>query len=501
MTRNHFAERFYSTQEEERQRQRTRTFVLHEAFRLLHPEATLQLAYSLGDAFYYHVRNAPPLLPRDVEALRETMQGLAQAGQALSAEVATREQALTALEVEQGVLTRAWISDHHVELPQLIRDGAGRLLAFKGPLCETTAGARPFDVHAYPPGLLLRALPQGSREVPRYRERPTLFRAFYEAERWGAVHGVSFVSEVNALVRSGDIAELVRVAEALHARKIAEIADRIVALNPRPSVVLISGPSSSGKTSFSGRLQVELRLLGLQPRTLSLDDFYRPRDKIPRRPDGDYDFEVLEALDVARFDEVLLRLIAGEEVRPPRLDFQTHQHLEGSPLRLGKDGVLIVEGIHGLNPDLTPQLTEPSVFRVYVSALTHLNLDDLNRMSTTDLRLLRRTVRDRRARGYSAEETLARWPAVREGEHQHIFPYQEEADVMFNSALPFELSALRQPAEAALAAVQREDLLPEARRLLRMLDAVEPLSADWLHTHLPPTSLMREFIGGSVLVP
>jgi len=264
--------------------------------------------------------------------------------------------------------------------------------------------------------------------------------------------------------------------------------------------VLVSGPSSSGKTSFSMRLSTHLRLLGLLPQAISLDNYYLPREEVPKTSDGEYDFEALEALDIELFNETLIRLISGEEVALPTIDFTTHIRTPGPKVKLEKNSILVVEGIHGLNPQLTHHLTAASAFKVYVSALTHLNLDRLNRVSTTDLRLLRRLVRDKRARGYEADDTLSRWGSVRQGELKHIFPYQEEADMMFNSALPYELNALKIQAMETLSEVKNSAVMEQKERLEKLLDGVVPLKSSFLNKHLPPTSILREFTGGSVLV-
>jgi uridine kinase len=348
--------------------------------------------------------------------------------------------------------------------------------------------------------VLLRLPPNGTRELKPYRERPTLFRTFYEGERWGLIHGATYVSEVNEWIDSGKITDLIQVSEALHEREIGHVAEDILNRRPRPMVVLISGPSSSGKTSFSMRLATHLRLQGITPYAVGLDNYYLPRSKVPRTPDGEYDYEALEALDIERFNEDVLRLISGESVRLPRLDFKTHTRKAGPSVQLGEKSILIVEGIHGLNPKLTSHVTKASTYKVYVSALTHPNLDRINRVSTTDLRLLRRTVRDLRARGYTANDTLSRWPSVRLGELRHIFPYQEEADVMFNSTQPFELNALKPLAEQALEKADLPDLASEVERLKDLLRSVTPIDAELLNRHLPPTSILREFTGGSVLV-
>lgn len=305
---------------------------------------------------------------------------------------------------------------------------------------------------------------------------------------------------MNDRIRKGTIEDLIQVSEAQHERSIADIADKIVNTNPRPMVVLISGPSSSGKTSFSMRLATHLRLLGLKPYPLGLDNYYLPRKHVPRNEEGGYDYEALEALDIDLFNENVLRLISGEAVRLPKLNFKTHRRTPGPEVCFDEKSILVVEGIHGLNPKLTSHVTKAATFKVYVSALTHPNFDYLNRMSTTDLRLMRRMVRDRRARGYTANDTLTRWASVRLGELRNIFPYQEEADEMFNSTQPFELNALKPLAEEALADADAPQIRDEVARLKRLLSTVMPIDAELLDRHLPPTSILREFTGGSVLV-
>ncbi len=489
----------FAYQDRERSRQRTRTFLLYQAVRELFPENRLHLAYSLGGAFYYYIKGKPSVLPGEVGQIKDVMARLGGENMPLKPLTAERDAVIQELEQVGRLHTANWLKDSPEDHPILYR-AFDEILAFKGPLTNTTGGAGVWDLIPYPPGLLLRVAPPDRDTLPEYEENPTLFRSFFEAEHWGGIHGASYLSEVNRIYRTGQMDLFVQVVEAMHEQKIAGIAERIAELRPRPRVILISGPSSAGKTSFSKRLQVGLRLQDMKPLTLSLDNFYLPRDRVPRR-NGDYDFEALDSLDIAAINDTLMRLAAGEVVRPPVLDFATHQNVEGEPIQLGLNGVLIVEGIHGLNPALTPYLTEPSIFRVYVSALTSLSYDELSRMSTTDLRLLRRIVRDRRSRGYPAGDTLSRWASVREGEFQNIFPFQEQADIMFNSALPYELNALKEPVLEALDEVDREDLTPEIKRLRRLLDAVDPVPRDWLNIHVPPTSILREFIGGSVLAP
>ncbi|MCB2199535.1 nucleoside kinase [bacterium] len=475
---------------------RTLTLLLLDAVK--HPDK-LKLAYSVGDGYFFHLGGDHPPLPRDVVAIKQAMLEAVKANRPIETAQMDREELVSKLTDLKRTRTLAWLQDRSEPAPTLIRRN-GDVFAFDGPLLDSTGQVGPWDLVPYPPGLLLRMPPNGVQELGPHRERPGLFRAFYEGDQWGQVHGTSYVSDVNSVIRTGTLPDLIQVSEALQDRTIAKIADKILTTQPRPSVVLVSGPSSSGKTSFSMRLRTHLRLLGMVPHAIGLDNYYLPRDQVPRTSDGDYDYERLEALDIDLFNESLLRLISGDSVNLPVIDFKTHDRKEGPAVKLDGRGILIVEGIHGLNPHLTPHLTAASTFKVYVSALTHLNLDRLNRVSTTDLRLLRRMVRDRRSRGYPADDTLSRWPSVRRGELQHIFPYQEEADVMFNSALPYELNALKPLAHEAMQESADQTVQREIDRLRDILDGVQPIGVDTLNRHLPPTSILREFTGGSVLV-
>jgi uridine kinase len=290
--------------------------------------------------------------------------------------------------------------------------------------------------------------------------------------------------------------EVILVSEALHEQRIARIASDIAEQHPQVRLVLIAGPSSSGKTTFSKRLSIQLLAHGIRPSTLGLDDFLVNREETPRDESGDYDYESLYALDLSLFNEVLLRLMAGEEVALPRYNFLTGLRETGDAIRISQDHVIIVEGIHGMNPDLVRDIPPGLIYRVYVSALTQLNIDQHNRVPTTDTRLLRRIVRDATYRGYSAADTIKRWESVRRGEKRWIFPYQEHADVMFNSALVYELGVLKPLAEPLLLQVKpRTPEHIEAKRLLSFLEwfiSIEP-------NLIPDNSILREFIGGSIL--
>ena len=312
--------------------------------------------------------------------------------------------------------------------------------------------------------------------------------------RWSEQLHVDTVGAVNDMISSGRIQDLVLIAEARQEREISEIAS-MVASRPHVKFVMIAGPSSSGKTSFSHRLSIQLRSQGLTPHPIGLDDYFVDRDRTPRDETGDFDFEALECVDIEQFNQDMTALLAGEKVEMPTFNFkQGRREYKGNYLQLGSHDILVIEGIHGLNDALSYSLPKESKFKVYISALTQLNIDEHNRIPTTDGRLIRRMIRDARTRGNTAEDTIARWPSVRRGEEKNIFPYQETADVMFNSALIYEFSVLKSYAEPLLFGIPSDSpQYQEAKRLLKFFDYF--LGVD--STAIPNNSLLKEFIGGS----
>ena len=367
-----------------------------------------------------------------------------------------------------------------------------------GPMAVSTGYLRLFDLRRYYNGIYI-AVP--CRTDPARLEKMVpqdkMFEIFQEYKLWVSVLGVSTVGSLNQKILDGKASELIKIAEAFHERKLARIADQISdAVTTRGTkLVLIAGPSSSGKTTFAKRLGIQLRIFGLTPVLISLDDYFVDRDKTPRDENGEYDYESLHALDLATFSENMTALFAGGSVDIPRYDFISgKRQYHDKPLQLDEGSVLIIEGIHGLNPELTQEIDPKFIFKIYISALTSISLDNLSRIPTTDNRLLRRTVRDYSTRGANATDTLKRWENVRRGEDKHIFPYQENADVMFNSSLFYEISVLRPFVEPMLHEVP--DTVPEyaeAKRMLKFLENFIPIKPD----EIPPTSLLREFIGGS----
>ncbi len=332
-------------------------------------------------------------------------------------------------------------------------------------------------------------------ELQEFHDSPKLFKTLQEASRWGRMVDVGTVGALNDVIAHGGASDLILVQEALQEKKIAEIAEKI-AKDPSKKFIMIAGPSSSGKTSFSHRLSIQLRTYGLKTHPIALDNYFKNREDTPLDENGKYDFECLEAIDTELFNRDMTALLKGERIEFPTFNFVIGQReYRGDYLKLGPDDILVIEGIHGLNDKLSYSLPKDSKFKIYISALTQLNIDEHNRISTTDGRLIRRMVRDARTRGTVAEKTIAMWPSVRRGEDQYIFPFQEEADVMFNSALIYELAVLKPYAESILFGIPKDSPeYVEAKRLLKFLDYFIGISSE----EIPKNSLLREFVGGSV---
>lgn len=366
---------------------------------------------------------------------------------------------------------------------------------FYGYMVPNTGYVKYFDLFLYDEGFVLQ-LPtkENPNVVPEFKPQKNLFNVLKESEKWSETLKIDTVGALNEQISQGNIKDIILVAEALQEKKIAEIAT-MIAESKDKKFIMIAGPSSSGKTSFSHRLSIQLKANGLNPHPIGVDDYFINRDITPRDENGNYNFEVLEALDVEQFNKDMLDLLDGKTIKMPTYNFITgKREYKGNTLTLGKDDILVIEGIHGLNDKLSYALPKNSKFKIYISALTQLNIDEHNRISTTDGRLIRRMVRDARTRGISAEETIARWQSVRNGEESYIFPFQEEADVMFNSALIYELSVLKQFVEPLLFGIpSTSPEYVEAKRLLKFLDYFLGVNTE----DIPNNSLVREFVGGS----
>lgn len=365
---------------------------------------------------------------------------------------------------------------------------------FYGYMVPSTGYLRYFELYQYDEGLVLQ-LPvrKNPKQVRAFRPADKLFRVLKDSMKWGDMQHIESVGALNDMIAMRDPQETILVQEAYQERKIAQIAEMISA-NPKVKFILIAGPSSSGKTTFSHRLSIQLKANGMVPHPIAVDNFFVEREMTPRDENGEYNFECLGAMDIDLFGDCMSRLLRGEEVVLPTFNFKTgHKEYLDKPKKLGESDVLVIEGIHCLNPEMTRALPDENKFKIYISALTQLNVDEHNRIPTTDGRLFRRIVRDARTRGKSAKNTIAMWDSVRRGEEENIFPYQEEADVMFNSSLIYELAVLKQYVEPLLFGIERDcPEYYEAKRLLKFLDYFVGIGSE----NVPANSLLREFIGG-----
>ena len=471
------------------------TFLLVKAVKELYPDREVIVNNSISKGIYFEINGDSKLTKEEVIKIEEKMKELVKKDTPIVKKVIPIEDARTAFE-ESGRLDRhdalEFRTKSHVSIYSL--DGIDDY--FYGYMPPRTGCLKIFELKFYHEGVILRfPLRNSPDRIEKFEEQKQLFNVFAEQKNWLRILGVSNIGELNKIVRSGKVNEFIRVAEGLHEKKIVNIADMIAFNKDRKRVVLIAGPSSSGKTTFAHRLAIQLRVNGLRPVTVSLDDYFLNREDTPIDEAGNYDFESLDAIDVPYFNEQLAQLIDGKEVLIPHFDFTTGQRKkDGRKLRIDDDQIIIIEGIHGLNEKLTSSIPKQKKFKVYVSALTALNIDNHNRISTTDTRLVRRMVRDFQFRGSSAINTIRIWPSVRRGEERNIFPFQEQADVMFNSALNYELGVLREKAEDLLLEVPKgipESL--EVKRLLEFIRIFPYIEQD----EIPINSITREFLGGS----
>lgn len=471
------------------------TVLLIRAARELFPDRKLEVDHAFGQGLFCEFEGIQGFGEEDVQALAKRMRELVKQDEPFLREEVSRLEALTVL--EQNGRQDALGLYRNLKRDTIELRKFGPLVdVFVGPLVPSAGYLKVFDLAPYPPGfVLLFPAQENPAKVAPLVQRKRLFAIIHEHERWVKILGVRDAGEMNDLVARGEANELVMIAEALHEKKVAQIADAITSREPRPKILLIAGPSSSGKTTFSKRLSIQLRVNGLRPVPISVDNYFVDREKTPKDPEGKYDYEALQALDVETLNRNLLGLLAGREVEIPRFEFHEGKRLaKGEPLQIGKESLLVIEGIHALNDKLTPAIPSGMKYRIYVSALTQMKLDDHNHIATSDVRLFRRLVRDYLYRGYSGQETLSRWPSVRRGEEQNVFPYQENADVMFNSALVYELAVLKSQVELLLRAIPRAaEEAAESERLLDILFYFLSAPAD----PVPSNSILREFIGGS----
>ena len=473
---------------------RTLLFVLCKVAHELFDPCKVAIDIPVSNGYYVNLNIGRPVTLDDAGAIRRRMQEVVDAAMPIHRHETTTEEAITLFD-----------SLHNHSKVKLLRS-TGRIFTtyydidgyvdyYYGSLLTNTSQLYLFGVEKYYDGLLLR-LP--SREHPdelgEMTHQDKMFGIFKEHHQWQDILGLRTVGDLNEVISKGYSSQLIQISEALQEKKIAQIADEI-ARRKGTKLVLIAGPSSSGKTTTCKRLSVQLAVNGIKPVNISLDDYFIDREHTPRDEKGDYDFEHLHALNLPLFNEQLTALFHGEEIELPRYDFPSGtSQKSGKKLRLGEHEILVVEGIHALNPELTAQILPDQIFRVYASALTTILLDNHNYIPTTDNRLLRRIIRDHKYRAVNARETIRRWPSVRAGENKWIFPFQENADAMFNSAMLFELAVIKSQAEPLLEQVPENcPEYAEAYRLLKFLRYIKPIP----ETQIPPTSLLREFLGGS----
>ncbi len=473
-------------------------FVLVKAVEELYPQGNISLEHPISKGYFCKLHIDRTIGLDDVQRIKQKMQEIIAADIPYTRTECHTEKVVRLFE-ERGMPDKARLLDTYGQLYSYYYQLGDTVDCYYSSLVPSTGYIHLFDIVKYYDGLLLR-IP--NRENPTKLEevvkQEKMLEVFQEYHRWNQILGISTVGDLNVACNEGHATDLINVSEALQEKKIAQIADEITHRNQdgkRVKLVLISGPSSSGKTTFSKRLSIQLMTNGLKPYPISLDDYFVNRNDTPLDENGKHDFESLYAVDLPFFEEQLTTLLNGGEVELPRYNFTTgKREMSGKKLRIDEHMILIIEGIHALNPALTPHIPNENKYKVYVSALTTILLDNHNYIPTTDNRLLRRIIRDYKYRNYSAEETIARWPSVRAGEEKWIFPYQENADAMFNSALLFELAVLKDYVEPVLRKVpNRCPEYSEAHRLLRFLNYFVSVQ----DKELPPTSLLREFLGGS----
>ena len=473
---------------------RTLFFVLNKAAHDLWPDCTVVIDIPVSNGYYVDLRLDRPVTPDDVNAVRQRMQEIIAANVPIHRHETTTEEAIRMF-TESRSFSKVKLLQGAGSLYTTYYDIDGYLDYYYGSLLTSTGQLYLFGVEYYYDGLLLR-IPsqQDPSKLGAFVRQDKMFEIFKEHHRWQGILGMRTVGDLNRAIREGHTNELIQISEALQEKKIAQIADEI-AHRPGIRMVLIAGPSSSGKTTTCKRISVQLAVNGLKPIGISLDDYFQDRDQTPLDESGDYDFEHLHALNIPLLNQQLNALFRGEEVELPRYNFQQGKsEWSGRHLQLKGNEILVVEGIHALNPELTAEIPDSQKFRIYASALTTILLDNHNYIPTTDNRLLRRIIRDYKYRGVSAQETIRRWPSVRKGENRWIFPFQENADAMFNSAMLFELAVIKQQAEPLLEQVPENCVEhAEAYRLRKFLKYIKPIP----EAQIPPTSLLREFLGGS----
>ncbi len=480
---------------------RSLSFLMVAAAAEVLPGQTISIQHSMPFGGYYCERpnGGPRLTDEELDQLRQRMQELVAQDLPLNKVTIPLEEALQTFR-DNGDIEKAELFARRRKDYLTLYELAGFRDYFHGFMVPSTGYLDIFELRHYNEGFILQ-FPR--RHAPGYlqpfEDEQRLARVFQDYNDWLSIIGVPSVAALNRALKNGRTQEVILVAEAFHQRQLSQIASDIANRRPHVQLVMISGPSSSGKTTFSKRLAVQLLAQGIYPVTIAMDNYFVNREDTPQDENGDFDFEALEAVDVPLLLQHLHQLLAGETILQPSFNFFTGQRESGSELQIGPDHVIVIEGIHGLNPKLVEGIPPEAMYRIFISALTQLNLDRHNRVPTTDTRLLRRIVRDAAHRGYTATDTISRWPSVRRGERLHIFPHQNNADIFFNSALVYEQSVLKALAQPLLLQVEPgHPARVEANRLLAFLQWFDPIPSEAL-AYIASDSILREFIGGSIL--
>lgn len=477
---------------------RSLCFITIRAFYTHFPNATFKITHGVSSGLYCEVVCENALTDEDIAKIKNTMLEIIKQNIPFRREEMPNDEALVLYKNNKQFDKVKLFNDRKIMYTSVyyLED---TIDYFYGYLVPSTGYITVFDLIKYESGILLR-LPNPSKptELNDLVIESKMFEVFKEHKQWAKILGAENVGSLNELIAHNKISEIIKICEALHEKKIAEIADDIYKRKEKVKIVLEAGPSSSGKTSFCKRLSIQLQVLGYKTMMISIDNYFVDRDQTPKDEKGEYDFECIEAIDIELFNQNLLDLMAGKEVALPRFDFELgHKVFHGKKTIAPPNSIFIVEGIHALNPKLTQKIKNELKYKVYVSALTQISIDNHNRISTTDNRLLRRMIRDNKYRGYKALDTLKRWPSVKRGEDRNIFPFQEEADSIFNSALLYEISVLKRYALPLLSEVpQQEDVYSEATRLIKFLSFFRDIT-EYYEREIPPTSILREFLGGS----
>jgi phosphoribulokinase/uridine kinase len=473
---------------------RTLQFIFIKASLDLFPNSVITIEHSIGEGVFGEIHKEEVLNEEDLKRIKERMIELINSDIPINKIKMKREEAIEIFN-GYGMEDKVELLNHVYFEEVSLYELDGRYDYFYGQMAFSTGVIKAFDLIYYDPGFVLMSpKKENLEEISEFKENRKLSQIFMESEKWLNIIGVGEVGSLNTKVENHELRDLIMVSEALHEKKIAQIAD-MISERKETKVVLIAGPSSSGKTTFANRLSIQLRVNGYIPIPISLDDYFVDREHTPKDENGEYDFESIYSLDLELFNSHLSSLLNGEEVEIPSFNFRTGaREWSGKNLKLPNNGIILIEGIHGLNPILTKSISDKQKFKIYISALTQLNLDNHNRIATTDIRRVRRIVRDYLSRGYGAEETLKMWPSIKRGESKNIFVFQEEADVMFNSTLVYELCVLKKYALQELDKIKPESkVYLLATRLKAFLGFFKEIDKDLV----PTNSILREFIGGS----